>query len=649
MATAPTKPATHHIKRRPVAPSYLGPTYDAPPAYDGVEDLLDGYYEPPAQRPLNSMTSDKNLSVSHLEPSIRPSSSHAPPTGESRDGPKLRARPSMPAIAQPSYMPNLNTAGLIVMDQTPLPSHPPISPPASSEAIIDPSAPVAETTAPTRSVWKAAVDETIYFAGGLISHPFENNKYYSILRHTPGLVFYRGPSTSITISIFAKEPLPSERTFWLQRRGYSGNMGMNASAFFGTTGEWIDVTPTSQAVVTDIPESDERAWQRDIKKFLKKASKGKPLCKHVIRETCIIRIPAVASDGYMRIVMCGGPSAKKTLCPSPVFRIASTSSDVSVLRGASLSTVPLEAGLRVASVIGTQYVNRYLGPAKAIAQSRVAKVMKYEPGFVKKTNNTGQVALVKSVVKEQVSSMERGFNPNRDVSYNKLHDEEGIPVEVVGSDEGPQKPFPLSIDGKIVQGTGRSREETGIPTANLTGVSDDLLKRLGGVYMGWASVQPKKELAHIPTEWHEAIIRIGPCPYAAPLVVPKNEASVHVIHDFDGETFVGAKLKVVIMGYLRPIPPRSPPGFSPDQAALIARDVNITLASLARPDWQIETTLQRTKTEKSQRTMSDRYIEARSQMQKRADSLPAHWAGIRTAGAERQDLARGRGGLYIRR
>ncbi len=117
-----------------------------------------------------------------------------------------------------------------------------------------------------------------------------------------------------------------------------------------------------------------------IKKFLKRASKDKHLSKHIIRETCVLRIPAVATDGYLRVVMCTGQSSKKSLCPSPTFRLASTSSDVSVLRGASLTTLPLEIGLKAASVIGNQYVQRVVGPAQAVAQSKIKYL---QPEFMK--------------------------------------------------------------------------------------------------------------------------------------------------------------------------------------------------------------------------------------------------------------------------
>jgi hypothetical protein len=59
-----------------------------------------------------------------------------------------------------------------------------------------------------------------HFAGGLISHPYETTKHVTMLRHSHGLVFYQGTSTSLAISIFSDAPLPPDRSLWLQNKGY---------------------------------------------------------------------------------------------------------------------------------------------------------------------------------------------------------------------------------------------------------------------------------------------------------------------------------------------------------------------------------------------------------------------------------------------
>lgn len=520
------------------------------------------------------------------------------------------------------------------------------APPTPTSADATPTT----TAAAGKSFWQTAIDETIYFAGGLVSNPSESTKHYSIMRNSSALVYYRGPSTSVTITIFSDNPLPEDRTVWLQRKGYSGDMGMNFSTMFGAGGNWIDVTPASEALPSDMPESDERVWQRDINKFYKKANNDKHLSKQKARETCIVRIPAIASDGYLRLLLCTG-ERKKVLCPSPVFRVASTSSDVSVMRGASLSTMPLEMGLKAASVVGNAVVNKYVGPAKMLVGDRVQKVTKKVTNHSLVTSKAEHVAYVKSGLKNKFTSLESGYDGARDVSYAPLHEQILFDhdAEVLGPESGPEHPFPIKLDGKVARGTGQGQTQMGIPTANLTGVSSDLLLRLSGIYIGWASVQPGVGHVGVSYDWHEAIIMIGPCPYAAPRVVSSNVATVHMIQDFGSSTFFDSSLKVIIMAYLRPVPAQNRTRSPTELLSSISRDVDVALASLSREHWGPHSTISMLRTAKSEKSMADKYVETRAQLQKRVDSVPLHWAGVRSAGAEARDQVHGKGGLYIRR
>jgi hypothetical protein len=504
----------------------------------------------------------------------------------------------------------------------------------------------------SKSFWKKAVGETVYFAGGLISHPFESTKHFSILRHSTGLIYYKGPATRVAISIFSDAPLPSDRSLWLQRKGFSGNLGMNASVLMRTSANWIDVTPGQEALPSDVPPSDERAWQRDVKKFTKKASKHRHLSKQLLRETCLVRVPASAADGYLRIVLCTGEGRKKVLCPSPVFRIASTSTDVSILRGASLKTMPLEAALKVASVVGNAVVSSHIGTVTSAVQDKVSQYV--QPTLIEQ--GVGMLAYSESGLQDKVDGVlqsDEASDEASDTPYDPMRPQEAFdsPPEVVGPDSGPSKPFPIRIDGKVMRGTGQGRSSNGngIPTANLSGVAGDLLLRLDGIYIGWASVQPTKGLDDISYDWHEAIIMVGPSPYAAPRIVNKKVATVHIIHDFGSSTFFDAKLKVVVMAFLRPIPKPGGPKAQTDLAAAVAKDMEIALASLSRENWGPETTLNRIKTERSARSFADKMADTKTQVQKRVDSIPMHWAGIRTSAAEMRDGLHGNGGIYIRR
>ena len=590
----------NELPRKPVAQKAAGSTEKS---YDLLDDLIDDYLEP-----LHILSRPSSAIGATIQPRIASESSD-----QDLHRPVLRAQKSTPILIS-------RASGTSV---TPFPS--------DTDAHVPPS-----------SKWKTVVDETVYFAGGLISHPFESTRHYSILRHTSALVYYKGPSTSVTISVFGDSPLPADRSFWLQRKGFSGNAGMAASALMRTTSNWIDVTPSVESLASNASASDERAWQRAIKNFLMRALKEKRLSTHVLRETCVLRIPAAVTDGYLRVVMCTGQSSKKSLCPSPTFRLASTSSDVSVIRGASLTTLPLEMGLKAASAIGNAYAQRVVGPAQAVAKSKI-KYM--QPEFIKK--HPDKLALARAGIKEQFGDLERNFDAARDVRYSPFHDMRSLdePPGVIGNDSGPEKPFPLVFDGRVVPGTGQSEAA---PTANLANVPEDILLRLSGVYIGWASTEKSTNTSSTSHNWFEAIIMIGPSFYAATTVIPRNIVTVHILYDFgEGTRFFNTKLKIIVMAPLRAI--MKHPWLPTDLFATISRDREIAIASLSREMWQPDISLDSLTAEKRQRTVADRYVELRSQVQRHVDNIPIHRVGFRTDRAVAKDEAYSTGGFYIRR
>ncbi|KAK7984747.1 hypothetical protein PG988_002369 [Apiospora saccharicola] len=640
------------IRRKPVPDAHKRPP--SPEVYDVLDDYYDGHDNNPppyslveqSREHVNYQPQDRNDVRYQMHqqdwqdaryqaqdrPKLPPKAATSPlviPTGGHHFPPPPPPPPQVPSTTPPggALHSKASTSSLGAPSDYGFPA-----PPTPTSVDTTP----ATTVAASKSFWQTAVDETIYFAGGLVSNPSESTKHYSIMRNSSALVYYRGPSTSVTITVFSDNPLPEDRTLWLQRKGYSGDMGMNFSTMFGAGGNWID--------------SDERVWQRDTNKFYKKVNKDKHLSKQMARETCIVRIPAIASDGYLRLLLCTG-ERKKVLCPSPVFRVASTSSDVGVMRGASLSTMPLEMGLKAASVMGNAVVKKYVGPAKMLVGDRVQKVTRKvtNHGFV--TSKAEHIAYAKSGLKDKFNSLESGYDGTRDVSYAPLHEQILFDheAEVLGPESGPEHPFPIKLNGKVSRGTGQGQAQMGIPTANLTGVSSDLLLRLSGIYIGWACVQPGVGHVGMSYDWHEAIIMIGPCPYAAPRVVSSNVATVHMIHDFGSSTFFNSSLKVIIMAYLRPVPAQNRTRSPTELQFSISQDVDIALASLSRESWGPHETMTMLRTAKSERNMADNYVETRAQLQKRVDSVPLHWAGVRSAGAEARDQAHGKGGLYIRR
>lgn len=486
---------------------------------------------------------------------------------------------------------------------------------------------------------KAALGEAQYFAGGLISHPAESTRHYSIIRHSGALVWYSGPATSISITILSDMDLPLDRTVWLQQKGYSGNMGMSLKALMGTKGDWLDVTPATRAAPEHIPSVDERSIQRDLKRFVKKAS-GR-LKKHIAVETHVIRIPAAAVDGYFRLVLCSGEGGKKTLCGSPVFRVASTTTEISVVRGASLKTMPLEVGVKVASTVGQQVAKRYAGAAALVVQNRATstvtkKVSSVAMNNAKKAFSTGkQVVQTTGMDSAVIESWERGKNGRYEAAVF-----ESV-TSLVGPDEGPEAPFPVSFEGIVGKASGRSTRELAIPTANVHGVRDEVKMRMRGVFAAWACVCAPKSMGDISRDWHEAIVTIGPLRHGPPEVVVKNRIAVHLLHDFDGASFADAKLRVVLMGYLHPPLEREvSPSEVLDQHEI---DTMVVMASLGRENWSIEEASRR------DRTLAERLDGVTGSVQGKVDRIPLHWVGVRSEVGAMRDKMYGNGGLWIPR
>lgn len=502
---------------------------------------------------------------------------------------------------------------------------------------------------------RSAYGEVRHFAGGLVTHPHESTRHYSILRHSHGLVYYSGSFTNLAITVFADRELPADRTFWLQRKGWSGKTGMRAGALFGTHGAWIDVTPSVIAAADQVKPADERAWQRDMKKFLRKAPKK--LSQHQPRETNVLRIPCEADDGYLRVVMCTGEKGKKSLCPSPVFRLASTSMESSSVRGASLRTLPVEAALKIGTFAAKQTANTVAAPyvetARTFMTSQITSV--YQPSMAAQTAMT--TAYDQSGVTERFESLNEQYEAAREESHQAMSTDATTHITrplIIGDDSGPQPPYPVRFHGKVVAGTGESVQTTGFPTANVKDIDSDVLLRHTGVYMGWASITLPKKLQDellIDDDWHEAIISMLPNPDKRATVVQKKMVRVYIIEDFEGARFFDAKISLIMMAHIRPAPTLSH-GITQDpelRLAELLQDIGTASASLARPAWKADETLERIRSAASSRSFSERYVDMRQDTQKQIDKVPTWRLGVRSDGAALKDRFVGNGGITILR
>ena len=82
----------------------------------------------------------------------------------------------------------------------------------------------------------------------------------------------------------------------------------------------------------------------------------------------------------------------------------------------------------------------------------------------------------------------------------------------------------------------------------------------------------------------------------------------------------------------------SQPTFDPHSALTTIQSRSVTSLSLS-----------------SSRSLTDRYVQLRENVQEQVDRVPAHWVGVRTEGGLRRDRelvdagGMGRGGFFVRR
>ncbi|TVY35695.1 hypothetical protein LOCC1_G006680, partial [Lachnellula occidentalis] len=366
------------------------------------------------------------------------------------------------------------------------------------------SASASTSTVAKPNVVQNAFREVRHFAGGLISHPYETTKHFTLLRHSHGLVFFQGPTTSLAISIFSDGPLPPDRTLWLQNKGFSGKTGMRLKALMGANGSWLNVTPTMAIDSDQLNPSDERAWQRDIGHFRKKAKPAKIREKHKLRETVVLRIPAEAGDGYFSVVLCTGDK-KKNLCTSPTFRLLSTSTSMHSIKGASLSTLPLELGAMAVNVYATSKIAAVAGPVATVVQNRVQKYMpstittavvkgagtkaydmagsheklqKYMPSeatrenIKKGTTKAYDLAGGKEKVHAQVQDKFRTVVSDGNTLYEQQLSHSSLPSNStdIALDAGPQPPYPIRFT--CTSSSAPPDPSPSLPTTTLTSVPD---------------------------------------------------------------------------------------------------------------------------------------------------------------------------------
>jgi hypothetical protein len=418
---------------------------------------------------------------------------------------------------------------------------------------------------------------------------------------------------------------------------------MRAKSLLRLRDGWVDVTPGMPLRADQVNPDDERAWQRDIKKFKKKAA-PRPRDTHHLRETAVVRIPAEGGDGYFQLVLCQGPK-KKVLGNSPVFRVLSTSTSPSSIRGASLSTLPLEVGALVVSLYAQTAARTVASPAAIAIQSKVqAKVDPFRPSWVNKT--AAKKIYAKSGAQDRVGGIVNGPNGPIGRSQTNLVAPQVLDNNPLCVEAGPQPPFPMIFKASVQPGQISSVEPGEFPKVTLAKMPDWVVEQLRGYFFGWArfGAPSSKELAG---PWCPAILSVRTLdPLQAARVnlaqIAKRVVSLRLLEDVPVQS---AKVEIRVMGYLRAeIPP--PTGSTSQQlaeaqaaaaeAAVLADvyDVSVVQDTLSNPAWASERpdahSLECQNTGWVDRTL-EAYGNIQTRGQKLMEQVPLHRLGVRSA------------------
>lgn len=315
------------------------------------------------------------------------------------------------------------------------------------------------------------------------------------------------------------------------------------------------MTPLTRVDVGQLNPSDERAWQRDTASFVRRAD-GCVRANHRLRETAIICIPVEAGDRYYRLVLCTGVK-KKVLCPSPVFRVLSTSTRPSSIKGASLSTLPLEIGAKVLSSTIKSSAKTSIGNAVIPITAAVQQqIQPYKPSW--STETVARAAYDLSGMAKRVNSNVREANQLYDQKRNDAFSEisyEDLP------DDGPKAPFPIEFIGSVDYRSNLA-EQSDVPITYMTAVPEDIFLRLNGYYFGWvrnrSGVTSEKQAAiERGNYWHKAIISAIPSnpanlSRANISETRKRSIALYFIQDDEDPILLDTQVEVQVMGFIRP-------------------------------------------------------------------------------------------------
>ena len=428
----------------------------------------------------------------------------------------------------------------------------------------------------------------------------------------------------MAMSVFSDAPLPPDRTYWLQDRGFSGKTGMKAKSFFHVRGNWINVTPSTRVRADQVDPEDERAWQRDIAKFRKRAP---PRIQHILRETAVTRIPSMAQDGYYALVLCIGDK-KKVLCSSPIVRVLSTSTDPGSIRGASLGTLPLEIGAKILGSTVNGVTQNVLDP---VLQPISNAAQPYMPGGV--TQSAAETAADKAYSRKE----DEISRSNSDHVQTRGHGEFDL-------GNGPVPPYPITFHSAAEPLEG----DDSIPAARLVKPPEQTIRRLHGHYLGWARVH-ERHSEEPPSAWYGVLLSVLTLDVEQLARVDMSDALKRAVtvRFLSQVSFPpNMKIDVRVLGFIRPdSPPPEHAAKSTGSEAEVGRenrDIAVATRVLNNPAWG-------PKARPRNATLVDRYGDVQMRGQQLLDLIPLSHLGLRKPTDSMREKQLSINGFYIKR
>lgn len=209
------------------------------------------------------------------------------------------------------------------------------------------------------------------------------------------------------------------------------------------------MSPPITAHPDQLKAADERAWERDIKKFLRKASKT--LAKHQVGETNGLRIPCDAHDGYLRFVMCAGEKGKR-YCVQ-VRCSDSLRHPCQAVQSKSITVNVANRSCCEAWNFGRKAANNFAGPyvetARAVVTSQLTSV--HQLGAMIQTAAT--TVYDKSGAPDKINTMIEQFETVREGSHQAIEHDAYDPLAhttLIGNKTAPQPPYSVRLKARYL-------------------------------------------------------------------------------------------------------------------------------------------------------------------------------------------------------